>query len=163
MMQSLKIALLAIAILAEQVTSIWAADPRGKRWEHLEGGYSVQIPADLRIAQTSTMNDFVLYKVTDSKQRELLVIYLGNFPDTRIKAPKHSVRSSASIAGCPATSDRWTGKDETFNGMTLIQLINSGRWPTNAHMLFRDLSKDDAEVAEGIVRSFRRDPAPDRK
>jgi len=85
--------------------------------------------------------------------KQLLVIYLGCAPDTRFKPPANAATSSRPIGGYAATSVRWPDKGDGHSGMSLLQLRSNG-WPCVAHMIFRELSKGDAHLVEGIVRSF---------
>jgi len=148
-----------VFILLAFVNEATAGDVGTPKIEHLEGGYSVELPASLSIAPGNPMPDFVLYKVNDPAGKQLLVIYLGCAPDTRFKPPANAVNSSVPIGGYAATSVRWSGKDKTLSGTSLLQL-KSNSWPCVAHMIFRDLSKGNAELAESIVRSFSADESP---
>jgi PKD repeat protein len=139
------------------VGASWATGSSAVKIEHLEGGYSVHLPVNLSISY-SPVADFSLYRVTDPAGKQLLLIYLGSAPDTRFKPSANAVSSSTPIGGYAATSVRWTDKGETFNGTTLLQLTGD-RWPRFAHMIFRDLSKSDSELAESIVWSFSGDQA----
>jgi len=152
-------ALVTFACLVKLSWSL-AADSGSEKVEHLEGGYAVQVPADLKVAQVSTVGDFVLYRLTDRAGKLVLAIYLGNFPDTKVKGPKHSVKSSSSIAGLPATSDRWRESNGSYAGITLIRLSHSGPWPEFAHLFFDRLSRTESESAEGIVHSFHKEIPP---
>jgi hypothetical protein len=137
----------------------FAGNSAAAKTEQLEGGYSIEVPMTLHLAQGNPMPDFALYKLTDQKGKQLLLIYLGSAPDTRFEPPRGAVSSSTSIDGCAATSVRWSGKGGTLNGATLIHLTGD-HWPRFAHLIFQGLSKGDSEIAEGIVSSFRRDQAP---
>jgi hypothetical protein len=53
--------------------------------EYLEGGYSIEVPMTLHLAQGNPMPDFALYELTDQKGKQLLLIYLGSAPDTRFE------------------------------------------------------------------------------
>jgi hypothetical protein len=127
---------------------------------HLEGGYCVQLPSNLDIAKVNNMPDFTIYSVTDTAAKQLLVIYIGNFPDNKIKGPHSAISSSAKIGGFKATLERWRGNDRKFNGSTLIRLTGSENWPKFAHLLFRDLSRRDSDIVEGIVNSFHKEQVP---
>jgi hypothetical protein len=140
-----------------------AADSGSEKVEHLEGGYTVQVPADLKVAQVSTVGDFVLYRLTDGAGKLVLAIYLGNFPDTKIKPSKDSVKSSSSIAGLAATSYRWRESNGSYAGTTLIRLSQNGPWPEFAHLFFNGLSRTESESAEGIVHSFHKEIPPKRQ
>jgi hypothetical protein len=148
-----------VFILLTFVNEATAGDVATPKIEHLEGGYSVELPASLSIAPGNPMPDFVLYKVNDPAGKQLLAIYLGCAPDTRFKPPANAVSSSTPIGGYAATSLRWSDKGEGHSGTSLLQLKSNG-WPCVAHMIFRDLSKGDAELAESIVRSFSADESP---
>lgn len=148
----------AIVVLLGLVGASLAADAAAKKIEHLEGGYSVEIPVGLSIAQGNAMPDFAIYKVTNRTGKQLLLIYLGSAPDARFKPPENAVSSSSSIGGYAATSVRWSDKLGTFSGTTLVQLTGD-RWPRFSHMIFRDLSKDESALAESIMGSFRQDQA----
>jgi hypothetical protein len=152
------IALFVVVSLLGRVGMSLAIESGNVSLRHLEGGYSVEIPLDSSLTQRSVA-DFVVYKVMDSAGKQLVLIYLGNFPDTSSKPPSNSVTSSTRIGGYKATLDRWTGKGGTVNGKTLIQLTD-GHWPKFAHILFKDLPRRDSEVAERVVRSFKSDPTP---
>jgi hypothetical protein len=135
-----------------------AADPGKTRVEHLAGGYSVELPESLTIEQASSMPDFSLYKVFDKHGNQLLAIYLGNFPDTAIGRKENSLESKTSINGYSATSTRWINNDGTHNGVTLLELTDSQRWPKYAQLLFNGVSRSRIQVVEPIVSSFRREP-----
>jgi len=55
----------SVFILLTSVTNATASDVGTLKIEHLEGGYSVELPASLSIAAGNPMPDFVLYKVND--------------------------------------------------------------------------------------------------
>jgi hypothetical protein len=148
--------MLAMMLLAHFGLSI-AAVPTEMKVEHLDGGYSVEMPAALSISQVSKVGDFRLYKVVNSAGTELLMIYLGNFPAGNFKPSARSVHSSGHIGGYVETSDRWIEKDATHNGITLIQLTGRGGWPQVAQLSFRGLTMSDLKLAEKIARSFRQD------
>jgi hypothetical protein len=149
----------AIVALLGLVGISLATDSSATKIEHLEGGYSVEMPVGLSIAQGNPMPDFAIYKVTDRTGKQLLLIYLGSAPDTRFKPPENSVSSSSSIGGYAATSVRWADKDGTFGGTTLLELTGD-RWPRFSQMIYRDLSKQESGLAETIVGSFRKDQPP---
>jgi hypothetical protein len=151
-----------IAVLLSFGAASASGDTRATKIEHLEGGYSLEVPASLSIASGKLMPDFALYTMSDSKGKQLLLIYLGSAPDTRSEPPGVSVRSSAPIGGYPASLDRWRGKVGKFNGDTLIKLKRDS-WPRFAHMIFRDLSRSEAELTERVVHSFRGDEASNQK
>jgi len=131
--------------------------------EHLEGGYAVQVPVDSKVTQVSTVGDFVLYRLTDRAGKLVVVIYLGNFPDTKVKIPKDSVKSSSSIAGLAASSNRWRESNGTYAGTTLIQLSQNGPWPEFAHLFFNGLSRNESKSADAIVHSFHKEIPPNRQ
>jgi len=142
----------AIVTALSLVGSCLATGSSAKK-EHLEGGYTVELRVILSVVQGNPMPDFVLYKVNDQAGKQLLAIYLGCAPDTRFKPPANAVSSSTPIGGYAATSVRWSDKGETLSGTSLLQLKSNG-WPCVAHMIFRELSKGDADLAESIVQSF---------
>ena len=148
--------MLAVMSLAHLGLS-FAAGPMEMKVEHLEGGYSVEMPEALSISQVSKVGDFRLYKVANSAGTELLMIYLGNFPAGDFKPPTRLVHSLGRIGGYVETSDRWTEKDATHSGITLIQLTGRGGWPQVAQLGFRELTMSDFKLAEKIVRSFSQD------
>lgn len=122
--------------------------------QHLEGGYSIEVPTKLTMTPGHPMPDFALYRVANSAGKELLLLYLGDHPDTRSASPPNSERSSTSIGGHPATLIRWTGEGGTYFGSTQIQLKNAS-WPLYADMRFGGLSKSEKELVERIIVSFR--------
>ena len=146
----------AIVTAISLVGSCFATGSSAKKVEHLEGGYTVELPVTLSVAQGNPMPDFVLYKVNNPAGKQLLAIYLGCAPDTRFKPPANAVSSSTPIGGYAATSVRWSDKGQTLSGTSLLQLKSNG-WPCVAHMIFRELSKGDADLAESVVQSFHLD------
>lgn len=155
MRRSTEFILWAIVALLSTGSIMVLAGPAEARIGHLEGGYAVQLPPGTIIAQTSTVPDFALYKLTDASGKQLLSIYLGNFPEKSI-SPSSGSNSSTVVGGFKATSRRWSGKDGKSNGMTLIELAH-GSGPTYAQFVFNDLSGSDLGVAERVVRSFRQE------
>jgi hypothetical protein len=136
-----------------------AAASGGSDVHRLEGGYSIQVPISVTLTQGKPMPDFLLYRVTDNTGHLLLIIYLGSAPDTRFKPPANAVTSTMQLGGYPSTSVRWRGNNGSFSGTTLIQLTGDAGFRV-AHMAFQSLSKTDSEIAERIVRSFRKDGQP---
>lgn len=104
------------------------------------------------------MSDFSVYRVNDTGGDAVLSIYLGNFPKS-YPSPKDAIRSTSTIGGYKATLERWSGQGGRLSGSTLVELAHSSDWPQVASLLFIDLPKTEAGVAEAIVRSFRRDPS----
>jgi hypothetical protein len=139
------VSVLAVMSLAHFGLSI-AAGPTEMKVEHLEGGYSVEMPEALSISQVSKVGDFRLYRVANSVGTELLMIYLGNFPAGDFKPPARSVHLLGHIGGFMETSDRWIEKDATHNGVTLIQLAGRGGWPKVAQLSFRELMMSDSKL-----------------
>lgn len=134
--------------------SSMAADTVAVKVERLDGGYSIRVPASVLIAQASTVSDFALYKLTSPSGKQLLSIYLGNFPGDKVSAPEGSTSTEGSIGGHTAMSHRWSAKPGTFSGITLIRLGTDGHWPMYARLVFEGLSGNDSKVAEDVVRSF---------
>ena len=81
-----------VFILLTFINEATAGDVATPKIEHLEGGYSVELPASLSIAPGNPMPDFVLYKVNSPAGKQLLAIYLGCAPDTRFKPPANAIR-----------------------------------------------------------------------
>jgi len=153
--------LLAIVVLFGQLRAPLAAQPEQTKVAHLEGGYSIEIPMTLKVVQDRGMPDFVLYRVADRAGKQLLLIYLGNFPKNQLESPHNAISSSTLIGGYAATSIKWLNRGTTSSGSTLIHL--KGSYPAFAQMIFQALSKGDSEIVERVVRSFRKDQTVESK
>jgi hypothetical protein len=156
MQRSIRAASMLVAMSLAHLGLSFAADAAEMQVEHLEGGYSIEIPEALSIRQVRNVGDFSLYRVVNSAGKELLMIYLGNFPAGDFKPPRTAVHSLGRIGGYAETSDRWIEKNATHNAVTLIQLAGGGGWPQVAQFSFRGLTASDSKLAEKIVQSFRR-------
>jgi hypothetical protein len=146
------------AILFAVCIECVASEGSSMTTERLEGGYSVRVRDTIKTTQISTVEDFMLYSMTDLHGKIVLQIYLGNFPSGPIKDGGRVVHSATAIGGFPATLTQWRCGKSLFCGDVRIRLLDGNGWPAFAHMFYSKLSKAEAAISRDIISSFAKEP-----
>ena len=125
--------------------------------EKLDGGYVIAVPMQVRVEQVGDVEDFSLYRLTDTQGKVLLTIYLGNAPQPVEDVGSEAIRTDVKIGRFTATSIKWTNETGLHNEDIRIRLLErKGGWPSMAHIAYRDLPKDDEVMVREVIRSFSR-------
>jgi hypothetical protein len=112
--------------------------------------FTAQIPEFFSINQVSTIEDFLLYNIKDADGHQVMSIYFGNQPDTRID--KGGIATS--ICGFSAFMRKIEDKNGMRQGEFLINLDNDSGWPMYAHVQYELPSASLETHAIDITRSI---------
>lgn len=114
---------------------------------------SVLIPKHMKVTQTSPVEDFEIYKFNIS-EKGVLTVYVGNQPSFPPKTNEKLEQSEISLNGLKAQTVAWKTAPDLVNKEVLIHVGQDG-WPNVVHFYYYKLSKQESEIADGIIQSVK--------
>jgi len=118
----------------------------------IEGGFAITLPEGVTVSEESPVEDFILYKFTNSSGKTFMIAYLGNQPKA---LPRESKASKSTISGLPAETVRWSDPNNARHGGLRVRLQPEG-WPSFIQFTYGPLGDADATLAEQISASVHR-------
>ena len=141
------LAVLLVAALA------WS-QPKTSRIRSLEGGLSIACPGEIGVKKESPVEDFVLYRFSDSSG-PFLLLYLGNQPQPLSGKPNAIVRSQLNHEFTADVVKR-AETDGTSSGQIRVVLARGMTWPSVAQFEYEHLSRERLSLVQSIAASLSR-------
>jgi hypothetical protein len=116
-------------------------------------GFILQYPHNVRIQSHPTwLEDFRVYSFMYQGE-EILSVYVGNWPGTRLYGFIMLPASKGTINGLPYKRVRIPSVDGVDHTDVLINFTDNRAWPVYLHFRYRNAGPDVEQIAERIIQS----------
>lgn len=118
-----------------------------------DNGFTLKIPADLRISSKTPVEDFTLCTVSTKDNIVLLNLYSGNHPNFPMSAPKNLVLEKSFLNGLRTECYEWKS-DEHFSKECLVYMDEYRAFPQFIHFWYFGLNENQKRRAELVISSL---------
>lgn len=118
-------------------------------------GLELAVPAGVSVEQRPGVDWIEFRFFGGSAAGQILFVYLGDHPRFPLYAPPGSPVERLELAGCAASSIRWSGPERGLHREVLIDRGPSSGRDRLLHCIYNRLSPADAELADALIASLR--------